>query len=135
MAVTATPVFTQSQRVALAVCTAAKTTLSDTVNAVLLVTAGADGSLVTTLTAIPRATVTATQLQLYVSGDGGTTLSLVQTALMPAYTLAQTTANNMTDFGFSDYAPLRLGPNDRLYVAIGVALAGGISFRAAVQDF
>ena len=135
MAVTATPVFAQAQRVAMAVCTAAKTTMNDAANAVLLATAGANGSLVTTLTAIPRATVTATQCQLYVSGDGGTTLNLVQTMLMPAYTLAQTTANAATDFGFSDYAPLRLGPNDRLYVAIGVALAGGISFRAAVQDF
>lgn len=134
MTVTATPVFAQAQRTAMAVCTAAKTTMADTTNAVLLVTAGANGSLITTLTAIPRATVTATQCQLYLSNDGGTTLNLVQTMLMPAYTLAQTTANVGVDFGFSDYAPLRLGPNDRLYVAIGVALAGGTVFRAAIQD-
>lgn len=135
MPVTATPVFAQAQRTAMAVCTAAKTTMTDAANAVLLVTAGANGSLVTALTAIPRATVTATQLQLYVSNDGGTTLHLNRTMLMPAYTLTQTTANVGVDFGCSDYSPLRLGPNDRLYVAIGVALAGGIEFNAAIQDF
>jgi hypothetical protein len=75
-------VFTQTLKTAQAVCTAAKTTYNDTTNAVLLLTAGADGALLKKLTAMPRATVAATQLQLYISKDGGTTLQLIDAALM-----------------------------------------------------
>ena len=128
------PVFAVGQRSAAAVCTAAKTTYSDTANAVLLVTAGANGSLISRLSAIARATVTATQLQLYLSTDGGTTLILLTTQLMAAYTMAQTTQAPLVDFGYTDSAPLRLGPNERLYAAIGVALVGGVAFSATAQD-
>ena len=130
------PVFTQSVKTAQAVCTAAKTTYNDATNAVLLWTAGADGSLIKKLSAAPRATVTATQLQLYISKDSGTTLHLIDSELMAAYTMAQTTAVPETAFGnISESTPLRLGPTERLYVAAGVALAGGIVFAAEGEDF
>lgn len=128
-------IYPQSQKFASAIATAAKTTYNDAVNAVLLMTAGADGALITRLTAIPRATVTATQLQLYVSPDNGTTLYLVNTALMPAYTMAQTTQAAPTDFGYTPAAPLRIAGTNRLYIAAGVALAGGIVFNAEYQDY
>jgi hypothetical protein len=124
----------QAVQSATAICTAAKTTYNDATNAVLLVTAGANGAVVYGIRALPRATVTATQLQLYRSSDGGTTLILINSALMAAYTMAQTTAVPATDFGYSETNPLRLKATERLYVAIGVALAGGIVFDAQYED-
>jgi hypothetical protein len=128
-------VWPQAQKFSSAICTAAKTTYNDATNAVLLVTAGADGSVVTSITAIPRATVTATQLQLFISPDSGTTLYLINTALMPAYTMAATTQAVPVDFGYTVAAPLRIAATNRLYVGAGVALAGGIVFNASYQDY
>lgn len=129
MAYSNDPIFAQAVASFAAVCTTAKTTYGDSTNAQLLYTAGAQGALITRLKARPRATVTATQLQLYRSPDSGTTLYLVDSVLMAAYTLAQTTAVPATDFGFTADAPFKLGPDERLYVGIGVTLAGGIVFE------
>ncbi|MBB3996874.1 hypothetical protein [Aureimonas pseudogalii] len=128
-------IYTQNKRTSTAICTAAKTTYNDAANAVLIHTAGADGDLVRRITAVPRATVTATQLQLYRSTDGGTTLILCGSVLMPAYTMSQTTAVPVTDFGINFAQPLGLAPNERLYVGIGVALAAGIAFTVEAEGF
>lgn len=135
MAVTPNNIITpQAVRTANAVTTAAKTTYGDAVNAVKIVTPGPNGAVLYGLKAAPRATVTATQLQLYRSPDNGTTMYLIGSALMAAYTMAQTTAAPVSDFGYSESAPLRLGAADTLWVGAGVALAGGISFDAQYED-
>jgi hypothetical protein len=100
-----------------------------------LITAGANGARVTKIYAIPRATVTATQLQLYRSADGGTTKRLFESALMVAYTMAATTEAPTTDFGYSDDNPLILSANEVVYPAIGVALAAGVVFVAEWADY
>ena len=89
----------------------------------------ANGVRITRLTALARATNTATELQLYVSNDGGTTKRLIRSVLMAAYTVAQTTGQTATDFGYSDSSPLILSASETLYVAIGVTNTG-IVFRA-----
>jgi hypothetical protein len=89
----------------------------------------ANGARITRLTALARATATATELQLYVSNDGGTTKRLIRSILMAAYTVAQTTGQTAVDMGYSDSAPLILGASDTLYVGIGVTNTG-IVFRA-----
>jgi hypothetical protein len=89
----------------------------------------ANGARITRLTALARATNTATELQLYVSNDGGTTKRLIRSILMAAYTVAQTTGQTAVDMGYSDSAPLILGASDTLYVGIGVTNTG-IVFRA-----
>lgn len=135
MATTPNSVVTaQALRTRNALCTAAKTTYSDATNAVQLCQAGANGSILYGLSAIPRATVTATQLQLFRSPDNGVTLYLVSTALMAAFTMAQTTQAAKTVFEFTETAPLRLAAGDSLYVGIGVALAGGIVFDTSLED-
>jgi len=88
-----------------------------------------NGVRITRLTALARATNTATELQLYVSNDGGTTKRLIRSVLMAAYTVAQTTGQTATDFGYSDSSPLILNASETLYVAIGVTNTG-IVFRA-----
>ena len=118
------------------VCDTANTDLDDSpgVNVLLLLTAGASGAVVYGLKATPRATVTATRLELYLSKDGGTTKRLIKSVLMSAHTVATTTAIPSTDFGFTETAPYRLAATDRLYVGIGVTLAGGIVFDAQYEE-
>jgi hypothetical protein len=64
------------------------------------------------------------------------TLQLIDSELMLAYTMVQTSDVTETKFGnITEDNPLRLAANDRLYVATGVALAGGIVFQAQGEDF
>lgn len=139
MAVTANSIITpQTPKAATVVATAANSDYDDVpANAAgALITAGANGARVTKLYAIPRATVTATQLQLYRDGDGsGAAKRLFDSALMAAYTMAQTTEAPTTDFGYSDDNPLILAAGEKVYPAIGVALAGGVVFVAEWADY
>jgi len=88
-----------------------------------------NGVRISRLTALARATNTATELQLFVSHDGGTTKRFIRSVLLPAYTVATTSAQAGQDFGYTDAAPLILGPNDTLYVGISVTNTG-IVFNA-----
>jgi hypothetical protein len=137
MAKTFTAPFAQTPKTATAVCTAVATVTTDApANTVELLTAGADGAILTRLTAIPRATVTASSLVVFISSDSGTTKRLIDSELMAAYTMATTTAVPETLFSlYSETTPLRLQAGDKLYVGSQVALAGGIVFRAEYTDF
>lgn len=136
MALTPNSIITpQTPKSAIAVATTANTTYTDTpTNSVLLMTAGANGARVTKLSALARATNTATELQLYVSYDSGTTKQLIRSVLMSAYTVAQTTGQTATDFGYTEDLPLILLASARLYVAIGVSNTG-ILFHAEWGDY
>lgn len=135
MAVTPNSIVTpQALHTADGVCTAAKSTYNDSTNAVKIFTPGANGSLVYGVKAMPRATVTATQTQLYRSPDNGVTMQLINSQLIGAYTMAQTTQVPTTDHGYSETGPLRLGATDTLWAGIGVALAGGVVFDVVSED-
>lgn len=138
MAKVFTAPFAQDPKTATAVATAASASLTTDAptNTVLLLTAGIDGCLVTSITAIPRATVTASSLLLFLSKDNGTTQRLIDSEVMNAHTVAATTAIPETVFTrITETTPLRLAAGDRLYVATAVALAGGIVFKAEYTDF
>jgi hypothetical protein len=137
MAKTFTAPFAQTPKTATAVATGAVGSFAgDTpTNVVLLMTAGADGAILTKLTAIPRATVTASSLLVFISKDSGTTDRMIDSALMAAHTVATTTAIPVTSFSYSESAPLRLEAGDQVYVGSQVALAGGIVFKAEYTDF
>ena len=104
-------------------------------NTVLLVTAGANGSRLTKLRAIPTATVTVTQLQEFRSLDAGTTKKFSNAALGASggYTMAATTAPPIADFGYSDDNPKVLAAGEQLYVAAGVT--GSWAFEAEWADY
>lgn len=138
MAKTSTAPFAQTNKTATAVATAAVAGLATDAptGAVLLGTAGAEGAIVTRLMALPRATVAASSLVLFLSKDGGATLRLIDSELMPAHTVAATTAIPETAFGnISDSTPLRLDAGDELHVGTQVALASGIVFAAQWMDY
>lgn len=117
-----------------ALCTAAKTDLTNNVGAVKILTAGPNGALLFSLIATPRMTVTATQLQAYRSRDAGATLQLFKLKTMSAYTLAATTDTPPTDFGYGETAPLRFAANEEVWVATGVAFASGIMFDGTMEN-
>lgn len=131
MAVTPNSIVTpQTPIAATAVATTANTTYTDSpTNTVQLLAAQTNGARMQKITALARATVTATELQLYVSSDGGTTKRFILSKLMAAYTVAATTAQTAIDFGYTDAAPLILSSTESLWVAIGVSNTG-IVFRA-----
>jgi hypothetical protein len=135
---TNTAVFAQTPKTATAVTTGACGGIgTDTpTNTVLLMTAGADGGIVTRLTAMPRATVTASGLALFLSQDGGTTQRLIDSELMPAQSVSTTSGIAETTFGnYNESYPLRLGAGDRLYVGNQVALGAGVVWKAEYSDF
>lgn len=121
-----------------AVVTAALTGIgtSTVTGAQLLATGGTNGSLVVKLTAMPRATITAASLVLFLVKAGAPTIyHLIDSELMAAYTLATTTA--IPETVFSDISwdtPLILDAGDMLYVGSQVALAAGIVFYAEQAD-
>ena len=136
MAKTFTAPFAQTPQIASAVCTAAGAITTDSpTNTVLLLTAGADGAIVTKINAMPRATVTASSLHLYISNDSGTTKRMMDNALMAAYTQATTTLTPKTAFSPSESTPIRLAAGEEVYCQSEVALAGGIVFVAEYTDF
>lgn len=138
MAKTFTAPFAQTPKHKTAVATGAVGSIAgDTpTNTVELLTAGDDGAILTSLKAIPRATVTASSLVLFSSLDGGTTKRLIDSELMGAQTVSTTAAIAETPFSnYSETAPLRLEAGEKLYVGSQVALASGIVFAAEYTDF
>lgn len=137
MAITDTAAFAQTTKTGFATATAASViTTATPTNTIKIGTAGTDGAILTKLTAVPRATVTASALYLFISKDTGTTKQLVDSELMAAHTVAATTAIPETAFtNITETVPIRIEAGDELYISSGVALASGIVFRAEWTDF
>lgn len=138
MAKTFTAPFAQATRIQTAVVTAAVTGLATDAptGTVSLLTAGPEGCVVSRVSAIPRATITASSLVLFVKKSGDAALRLIDSELMAAHTVAATTAIPETTFNnISDSTPLRLDAGDELHVGSQVALASGIVFAAQWMDY
>ncbi len=130
--------FAQNNKSATAVVTAAAGNIGtdSPTGTVLLLTAGEEGTLVTSITAIPRATTTANSLLLFTSSDGGTTKRLIDSELMTAYTLSTTTKIPKVEFSIALLeSALKLAAGESLYVGAQVAQASGIVFCAKGMDY
>lgn len=137
--ITNTAGFAQYRRIYSATTTTANSTYTTSpTNTALLYVAGPDGTLITRISSIPRATVTATQMQLFISYDGGTTLQFLNSALMSAYTMAQTTNCSPTAFlqvdgsQLYDANPMPLGGQTAFYTTVSTTpTQGGTSGGSA----
>lgn len=131
MATTPNSIITpQTPIAATAVATTANTNYTDTpTNSVLLLAEQTNGARITKIVALARASPSATELQLFVSPDGGTTKRLIKSTLMASYTVSQSNGQSSIDMAFSENNPLVLSSAESLYVAIGVTNTG-IVFRA-----
>lgn len=136
MAKTHTAVFAQNPRTFVAELTEAVGDIdtSAPTGTQLLVSSGPEGAIVTSITAMPRATTTATSLLLFLSKDSGTTQQLIASELMGAHTVDPTTAIPVAEFAdISETAPIRLEAGDELY--IGTAVAADIVAFAQSTDY
>lgn len=105
-------------------------------NTALLMTAGAEGAILTRLSAMPRATVGPASLLLFTSSDAGVTMRLKDSETMASQTVSTTAGIAETVFfNYSETTPLRLGANVSLHVGSQVALAAGIVFSGEVTGF
>lgn len=112
----------QTPKSGFAALSTANTTFSTApTNTVLLVTAGASGGRLTRLEFIPLETVTANALQWYRSIDGGTTKYLAGMVTGGSDTVSGTDGSTTVSAGYSDYNPLILQANERIYVATGIS--------------
>lgn len=107
---------------------------------VLLFTAGANGSFVTSISAIPNATAISNGniLLLWSSDDAGTTKRLIDCVAAPAdtYNVNGDPVNRIDFPNFSLSKPLYLKANERLYCGVGTNDPGaGWTWRAEGRDF
>jgi hypothetical protein len=138
MALNKDPIFGKTQKTAYcavdSVNAVAASDLDDTpTNTVQLLAVGAtSAAMVTKVTALPVVTVVATQLNLFLSKDGGTTKRLIDSQSAAAYTYATTTAPTKTTFDASESAPIRLGAGDSLWAQARCAtpVTAGWIFKA-----
>lgn len=102
----------------------------------LIATAGPEGALLTAISAIPLGTVTATNLQLLLSKDGGETEQLLRAITLEAYSYSGTKSPEHADFpGVSQENPLRLEAGDQLYIRSSLTLSSGVAFYAEWTDY
>ena len=134
MAKTFTAPFAQTPKTASANLTTATTV--DGATATALITAGTDGCIVTKITAMPKGTITATGLVLYISPSTGAKTAKDSIALA-AYTYAATAKLPMVAFSsVSESTPIRLGAGEKLFVGTLVAAAApGIDVSAEYTEF
>ena len=142
MAVTNTAAFGQVPNIGQAILTAAKSApLSGSSNVMLLFTAGANGSIVNGIAAIPRNTLSsAAHIAIYYSTDSGTTNNLCAIGLLGAWTFSATTAPtplslvNLNGAIISVANPLYVPAGMKLYASSSQALADGILVSANAID-
>lgn len=137
MAVTANSIVTpQAPKSAMANAATAQATFPPTTspsNTVLLVTAGTNGGRLTRLEGCPQETTTANNLQAYRdNGTAGVSKYLFKQVTLTSTVSASAAASN-GDFGYSDTNPLILQPNERIYIAVGVAKS--VNFTAEWADY
>ena len=122
MAMTYQPVFAQAPKFNSVALTAANTATDGTGTIATLVTAGADGALVTHLGILSTATSVATAVRLFISLDGST-WQFIHPVLMAAFTVATTTAQTPTLIidRLNPDAAYRLPANARLGVTEAVS--------------
>ena len=142
MALSYLPALPQGIRSGYATTTAAIGTITGTAptNTVLLLTANtANGSIITKITATPRATAAANVLVLWGSLDGGTTKYVIAMKVVASDTVSTTDPAVTIDFGYTIAAPLFLsasgGVGESLYVGNTVAdPASGYVWRCEGRD-
>lgn len=97
-------------------------------NAVKVLDAGSEGARLFRVNTKVRNTVVACRVLLFRGSDSsGTTKRLLKSAAVAAYTWSTTSepvGTNEPDFGYTDSAPLILGPGESLWAAMTVAQTG-----------
>lgn len=126
-----TPQTPKSGRVNVA--TANTTFTTSPTNTALLITAGAQGSRVTKIQAIPCENITAANLQVYRAATGGASKYLAMSQTTGSDTVSGTDGATVIDFGLSDASPMILTALEEIYVATGISKS--FNFVAEWADY
>ena len=129
MALSNDPVFAQTPKTAgIAFAAASQSTVMDPATAAptTLLTAGADGALVTALKYFGEVTITAQKVVLWVQPGGTGNWYIVDSKVQAAYTMAATTAQTAVTFVDKETpdAAIRLAASDKLGITHHVDLQG-----------
>ena len=124
----------QGIQTAQATCTAAKITYGDNVNAVLLLTAGANGGVLFGLKGIAKGTTGAAGRLDIFSSLNGTALTLLNAVNFASYAQSTTTAPVQNDAGYSESAPRRLAPLEQIWVSTSIAATAGYAVDAQYEN-
>jgi hypothetical protein len=117
-----------------ATCTAAKTTYGDNTNAVLLLTAGANGGVLYGLKGIAKGTTGAAgRLDVFTSLNG-TTLTFLNSVNFANYSQSTSAAPVQNDVGYSESAPRRLAPLEQIWVSTSIAATAGYAVDAQYEN-
>jgi hypothetical protein len=143
MATSLDPIFATRFGNLTAKATAAKTTFTDSTNAVRFQRLGAnwvvptEGATITRLKArcIGAGAIGDTICYIFTSSDGGTTLALKEAVKFTAQTVSTTIRSEVVDFLATMSEPLQLTAGEWLYAAISVAQATGFQFEGSFEDF
>lgn len=143
MATSPDPIFATGFGNLVAKPTTAKTTMTDSTNAVRFQAAGsnweagAEGALITRMKArcLGTGSIGATVCYLFTSPDDGTTLCLKAAKLFSAQTVSTTVPSAEVDFEATFDDPIALSPGEWLYAAISVTNATGFQFEGSFEDF
>lgn len=139
MAKTFTAPFSQTPQTAVAVTTSATSSEQTTSpgGTQLLLTAGSDGCLVTSITFMPRSgNIAVSNILLWLSSDNGSTKYLIDSAVAAAQTVQTYQATARGSFeAISEANPLRLAAGDKLYVGNRIQHTNGLVFFAEFMDF
>lgn len=137
MSKTFTAAFAQEPKTFAAVVTEAVAEINTTTptGVIELVEAGPEGAIVTAVTAMPRGTVTASNLLLFLNKANAVEMYLLGSVAMGAHTVELTTDIPVSEFLYSEQMPLRLAAGDRLFAGMTVATADGVVFVAQSTDY
>lgn len=124
----------QTVLTAQATCTAAKTTYADNTNAVLLLTAGANGGVLYGLKGVAKGTTGAAGRLDHFSSLNGTALTFLKGTNFASYTQSTSAAPVQDDMGYSESAPRRLAPLEQIWVSTSIAATAGYAVDAQYEN-
>lgn len=123
-------------RIKSVILTAAKASDANLTDAVKICDAGANGSLIKKAWALPRMGGSPADTKLMLYAYDGTTVYLIDSVKLAAYTASAATATPVTPFPTATVdEPIFLQNGYSLYAASAVAFASGIVVNALVEDY
>lgn len=144
MAANIQPIFpitpkVQWGKVLTADATASKSHDGTTTNAVLIYTAGANGSRIDEIKALSLGTNVATVIRVFINnGSANTTAtnnSLYKETSAPATTITEISSSTEIEILNKDESALVLPPNYKLYACVGTTIAAGLQITVIGGDY
>ena len=134
MAVNNDPVFAKTPQHAAVAVSTANTNLDGSGTITTLLTAGPDGAIVTSLKCWATATSSAKRCNIFISTDAGSTWKLHESALMAAYTVANSTVQTPVTFVDKSNPDATIVLPSSAKLGVAIHLGESVVFAAEYSD-